>query len=257
MPKTDHWYRRAFGADYLQRYAHRDDGEAAAFVDCFVAPILGAEEGTKLALDLCAGACRHSIAMAARGARVVAYDLSPGLLEAGRSRIPTQAWIKLVRGDMRWLPFPQCAFSLVVNAFTAFGYFDSDGENLGVLAEVARVLRPGGHFVLDFANRLPIVGRLGTVGRGALVPGPDGMESLEVRRMTSDLLRVERVRFPDAGATGPPVLLESVRLFSPAELLDALAGVGLVAIRTAGDYAGGAFDVETSDRLVVVARKSV
>lgn len=42
-------------------------------------------------------------------------------------------------------------FDRVVNWFTAYGYFD-DVDNRRVLAEVARVLRPGGRFLLEVNN---------------------------------------------------------------------------------------------------------
>jgi SAM-dependent methyltransferase len=51
---------------------------------------------------------------------------------------------------MRSLPWTE-RFDRVVNWFTAFGYFDDDG-NRKVLAEVARALRPGGRLAIELNN---------------------------------------------------------------------------------------------------------
>ena len=56
------------------------------------------------------------------------------------------------QGDMRELPWTE-RFDAVLSWFTAFGYFDDDG-NRQVLAEVARALRPGGRFALEI-NHYP------------------------------------------------------------------------------------------------------
>ena len=61
-------------------------------------------------------------------------------------------------GDMRTLPAGWTAqFDAVLNMFSAFGYFDEAADNQQVLAEVARVLRPGGIFILDLAQRDAVV----------------------------------------------------------------------------------------------------
>jgi SAM-dependent methyltransferase len=48
-----------------------------------------------------------------------------------------------VRGDMRHLPFTDGSFDLVTSFFTSFGYFDSDDEDVKVLARgVPRAASP-------------------------------------------------------------------------------------------------------------------
>ena len=54
---------------------------------------------------------------------------------------------------MRRLPFRDGAFEAVANLFTSFGYFFDEAQNRRVLGEIARVLRPGGAFLLDLMGR--------------------------------------------------------------------------------------------------------
>jgi SAM-dependent methyltransferase len=138
------WYREWFGQDYLDLYAHRDQGEAEASV-ARVVEWLGPERPNAV-LDLACGAGRHTQALRKRGLRALGVDLSLTLL-AGRPDLPR------VRGDMRRLPFAARSFDWVLNFFTSFGYFETERENFRVLEEIVRVLRPGGRFLIDFLNR--------------------------------------------------------------------------------------------------------
>ena len=111
--------------------------------------LLGEVAGRR-ALEVGAGSAPCSRWLAAQGALVVATDVAPGMLAAGReidsrrgSRTP------LVAADARSLPFADESFDL---AFTSFGAlpFVPDAER--VHREVARVLRPGGRWVFSVTH---------------------------------------------------------------------------------------------------------
>jgi ubiquinone/menaquinone biosynthesis C-methylase UbiE len=61
-------------------------------------------------------------------------------------------WPKLVRGDYRELPFPDASFDAVLTLFSSLGYLERD-EDVGVLRELRRVLRPGRTLVIETAHR--------------------------------------------------------------------------------------------------------
>jgi SAM-dependent methyltransferase len=221
---------RAFRGEYLRVYAHRDE-ESAAAEAAFALRALRPPPGGRI-LDLACGAGRHARALATAGLAVVGLDLSPELLRVAASR---GGGVRgYVRGDMRALPFPR-AFSCVTMFFTSFGYFATDAENDRVLAEVARVLAPGGGFLLDGMNRDAVL--------AGLVPrsdreGPGDTRIHEARWITPDGRRVEkRVRIfrPDR-----PVeeYTESVRLYSREELAERLEAAGLAVEGAFGDLAG-------------------
>jgi len=195
-------------------------------------------------LDLACGPGRHTAAVGRGGARVVGLDLSRALLFAARRR----GVGPLVRGDMRRLPFRAAAFDVVLNLFTSFGYFACDTEHEAVLREVARVLRPGGRFVLDYLNA-PAV-------RAGLVPRDErrnGDATVVQERHISDDGRfvIKSIHVSGGGRT----FTERVRLFERADLEALLAAQGIRPEAAAGDYDGAAY-TPASPRLILLGRRA-
>ncbi len=235
------WFEEWFGEEYLHVYPHRDDAEAERLVRMLAERGIGVGQAV---LDLACGPGRHAAALARCGARVVGLDLSRALLFAARRRVGGP----LVRGDMRRLPFRPAAFDVVVNLFTSFGYFASDAEHEAVLAEVARVLRPGGRFVLDYLNA-PTV-RAGLVPRDERVAG--GSRVVQERHISDDgRYVVKSIHVSGDSRT----FTERVRLFGRTELEAMLALRGIRPEAAAGDYDGGPH-TQWSPRLVLIGRRA-
>jgi demethylmenaquinone methyltransferase/2-methoxy-6-polyprenyl-1,4-benzoquinol methylase len=97
-------------------------------------------------LDLASGTGDIAFALAARGCRVTALDVTHHMLELARAK-PGAGAIAFVTGDMMALPFPAASFDLVT---TGYGIRNVPRIDAAI-AEIARVLRPGGLFLsLDF-----------------------------------------------------------------------------------------------------------
>ena len=212
MTATAPWWVAAFGPDYLQVYAHRDDDAAVAEV-AGLQPMLG--HGP--VLDACCGNGRHLAALRRLGVTAVGFDYSSTLLTSASVR-PEVAG-RTARADVRAIPLAG-NFSAVLVLFTAFGYFD-EADNARALAALAGQLAADGRLLLD----LPDPERL----RATLVPTSErqvGELRVSERRRLDGPRVVKDVTITRAdGSTH--AYTESVRLYSAAEIAALAAGAGL------------------------------
>jgi len=97
-------------------------------------------------LDVGAGVGATGLAFAARGAQVVALDLTPAMLEAARAQAEARglAGFETRLGDAAALPFPAASFDVVSCRVCAHHF----GRARAAVGEMARVLRPGGQLLL-------------------------------------------------------------------------------------------------------------
>lgn len=101
---------------------------------------------TQRVLDLGCGAGHTALAIAPHVAHVTAVDVTPDMLETA-ARLAEQRGafnIAFQHADAAELPFPSEHFDLVTSRVAAHHF----AEPMKALAEVRRVLRPGGRFVL-------------------------------------------------------------------------------------------------------------
>ncbi|MFJ4712387.1 class I SAM-dependent methyltransferase [Streptomyces sp. NPDC088785] len=131
------------------------------------AELLGPPEDLagKDVLEIGAGAAQCSRWLAAQGARPVALDLSHRQLQhAQRIQDGAAVQVPLVEADAGALPFRAGSFDLACSAYGALPFV---ADQVKVLREVHRVLRPGGRFVFSVTH--PI--------RWAFPdePGPEGL----------------------------------------------------------------------------------
>lgn len=248
------WYVEAFRSDYRDVYSHRNLEAARAEVQWLAGEVLAGVHGR--VLDDCCGFGRHSVALRERGIDAMGIDLSFDLLASSRSlqdESPVAAELlgRLAQADMRRLPFLAGSFGAVVNLFTSFGYLGEQGDG-EALAEMVRVLAPGGLLVMDLMNPDAI--------RRGLVPTSreerDGV-LLEAQRSLEDggrrVVKSVRLTFP-SGETRE--WREDVRMFEPEEIQGRLAGLGVAVERLAGDFTGRPFAAGDAQRQIVVGRKA-
>ncbi|MCC7508565.1 MAG: class I SAM-dependent methyltransferase [Planctomycetes bacterium] len=237
------WYVRAFASEYLELYRHRSPAQGRQQVQQLIGAGLLPKSGR--ILDLCCGAGRHLQPMRDAGLRAWGLDLSQQLLTSGG--LAGFA----VRADARVIPFADAMFDCVTNLFSSFGYFSNDDAHHAVLAEVARVLKPGGTLVLDHMNAQVTIRELEPLS----VEKRDGLTLRLTRRYDSETCRVvKEVEYIPDGLP-PRHWHESVRLFEPAELDAFLAQAGLKVGARFGDLDASVFKESTSNRQVVVAQK--
>ena len=90
------------------------------------------------------GAFEKRLVEAGVAGDIVGIDLSPNMLRQARAKLADVPTVTFQQADVHALPFDDAGFDIVVSAST-FHYFDDPDQALN---EIARVLRPGGRFVV-------------------------------------------------------------------------------------------------------------
>ena len=141
--------------------ATRDDAQARATLAAewrYLGPLLAGRPAASLAvLDLACGSGWQTLPWAERGGRVHGVDFDHALLVAGRERLARApgagggpgARATWTCGDATRLPYRAASFDVVFNN----SLLEHVPAWRAVLAEVARVLRPGGVFAMYTTNR--------------------------------------------------------------------------------------------------------
>jgi SAM-dependent methyltransferase len=114
-----------------------------------IAALLALRPGQRV-LDLACGHGRHARALAGRVGELWGVDRSGPYLAKAAASAPAA---RLVRADLRELPFPAGSFDAVYSWYASLFMFDEEG-NAAALAELARVLRRGGRALVHHGNPL-------------------------------------------------------------------------------------------------------
>ena len=183
----------------MQTWNPQDYEQNAAFVPGLAGGVLewlDAKPAESI-LDLGCGDGQLTLRLASTGACVVGVDVSPEMLASARSR-----GIDAREGSAESLPYPDAVFDAVFSNAALHWVRDQDA----MMAEVRRVLRPGGRFVAEMGGHgniaairvafAAVLARLGyaTLGeRGNYYPTLDAY----TRRLTSHGFTVARmILFP-------------------------------------------------------------
>lgn len=147
MTETD-WWKTLFGQTYLDTYLSDFTPERTSQEVDFVVKATRLKPEDRI-LDLACGHGRHSIELARRGFNhVVGVDYSePFIAKAKDDAQKAGLDVEFQTGDMKNLPFED-QFDVVLHLFTAFGYFENEG-NKQTLHEISEALKPGGRYLID------------------------------------------------------------------------------------------------------------
>ena len=233
--------------DYLYFYGEILTDELSDRQVSFLTRELGLTSPLRI-LDLACGFGRHANRLAVLGHQVTGIDLMPGFLEIAREDAARRGVsVTYAQGDVRKIDFEE-AFDLVLLLFTAFGYFD-DSQNLRVLENVWRALKPGGRLVFDLNNRDVLVKKM----LPFIVYDKDG--DLMIDRITFDSstgrMKNNRIVIRDGRRKDLPYM---VRLYNPTEIRALLEQAGFSHARLYGNWDGEPLTSD-SGRMIIVAEK--
>ena len=209
-------------------------------------------------LDCPCGFGRHMHRMRLAGYRVIGLDLQVLFLDYARKSTASAQFdpVDVAAGDMAFLPFRDESFDGLCNLFNSFGYFpddvkDNQPSNRTVLGEFARVLKPGGKFLLDIPNREDLLECI-EESPNSHCAGPD-WEIIEEWKYDEKTQRIHnKTRFiinENAHECG-----YDMRLYSREEIEAELQSAGLIPFHFWSELHRDA-DETSGDRLVIAARK--
>jgi len=225
-----------------------------------------AANATGPVLELGCGTGRVSLPLARAGVNLIGIDRSEPMLERARRRIlkssrsrirkPQQS-LRLIRGDIRALPFDDDAFRMLLAPYGILQSLIRPRALTATLASVARVLAPGGIFGIDlvpdvpkwreYENRVQLRGR---AGRAQLTL----VESVR-QDPVNHLTTFEQTYIEKRGTHTQEHRFDlTFRTLSVRQMTRQLASAAFSVDAVLGDYRGRAWD-DRADVWIILAKK--
>jgi ubiquinone/menaquinone biosynthesis C-methylase UbiE len=213
-------------------------------------------------LELGCGTGRVALPIARHGATVIGIDRSASMLARARLRVTRSRLskrVKLIRGDIRQLPFPDQSFPLVMAPYGILQSLLDERVLAATLKDVRRVLSRDGIFGMELVADLPAWEEYSkhTSLRGKR--GPNGRPIVLIESVKQDrknhITRFEQEFVEGRGksATRRKFSL-AFRTVSVPEMVKRLEKAGLEVAALLGDYQGGPWDLR-ADVWIILARK--
>lgn len=240
------WYEDWFSSPFYHKlYFERDEKEAATFIRGLLER-LQPPPGSRM-LDVACGRGRHSKILASLGFFVTGIDISLQSIQSAK-KFETDL-LEFFVHDMR-LPFRINYYDYAFNFFTSFGYFATRREHDDAIRTIAKSLRPGGSFVIDYLNVHYAEAHIQHEETRSL-----GSSIYSIRRWDDETHFYKKITVTDEAVTPPLSYTEKVAKFSLGDFTEMLAYQGLQVQEVYGDYAFGPYDVRKTPRMIIVARK--
>lgn len=213
-------------------------------------------------LELGCGTGRVALPVARHGSTVIGIDRSESMLARGRIRVRRArlaARVKLIRGDIRHLPFPDKSFELVMAPYGILQSLLDEKLLAATLKDVNRVLTRKGTFGLELVADLPAWDEYSNRTTFRSQRGPNGrpialIESVKQdRRKHITRFEQEFVEGRGKSATRKKFTL-AFRTLSVPQMVERLENSGLEVSALLGDYQGGPWDLR-AEVWIILARR--
>ncbi|MGD2040351.1 MAG: class I SAM-dependent methyltransferase [Anaerolineae bacterium] len=217
-------------------------------------------------LDLMCGTAEISLGLARHSCRVFGMDISPAMLSVGVERQSAAADdparnLSLIQADALALPTADDAFDFAqATGSGSLNHLDDD-QAATVLAELYRVLRPGGGIGLELVNPylLEQIDAQRTID--PLRPAPGTW----VKRLchnhyepTTGIFHIEQVTYVESGGQEDEFAESfSLHAWFPGQVRAMLRAAGFGGVQLCGSYGLEPFDTWSADLLVVAKAVAV
>jgi ubiquinone/menaquinone biosynthesis C-methylase UbiE len=251
------------GAEGWDDYAAFYDWENAQTVQrrdvAFWQRLAAAADGE--VLELGCGTGRISLPVAKSGTALTGIDRSAPMLARARRRVVRARLadrVRLVRGDIRELPFRARRFRLVMAPYGILQSLTREQDLAAALASVARVLPRGGRLGIDLVPDLPAWDEYqekktlaGQMGRDTRVQLVETVRQDRARHLTIFDQRYTTIRGRERREHRFSL---TFRTLSVPQMASRLERAGFAIEAVLGDYLGGPWDLR-ADVWVLIARK--
>ena len=234
------WFDSPF---YHLLYQNRSDEEAKTFIDNLLGHLR--LERRASVLDIPCGKGRHSIYLNSLGFEVTGMDLSGESIAVAKKN--ESETLSFYRHDMRNPIFQE--YDLVLNLFTSLGYLESWEENDNMIGNLISAIAPKGKLVIDFLNAHRAVKNLKK--REVIIR--DSIEFIICRKVENNTI-IKDIEFEDQGRVYH--FQERLKALDMSYFENVLNYLNLDIQVLFGNYHLDAFDIEKSDRLIIIASKA-
>ena len=238
------WYRSWFNSPYYHiLYSNRDHQEAEFFIDNLV-KYFNLKENDKV-LDACCGKGRHSIYLNKNGVDVTGIDLSSESIAFAKQF--ENEHLHFYEHDIRNILFSN-NFQYVFNLFTSFGYFKRENEDIKAIKAFAKSLKPGGILLIDFLNVEQISNNLNPNDEKHI----DGI-LFKIQKKIENGMITKKINFVDSEQHYE--FKEEVKALRLKDFKRYFEFAGLELIEVFGCYHLSKFNIDNSERLIMIAKK--
>lgn len=245
MEKQKEWFEDWFDSPYYHiLYGHRDMQEAEFFLQNFVNKFSPAAK-SKI-VDLACGKGRHCIFLNSLGFNVTGVDLSKHSISLAKAF--ENSSLRFEVSDLRALCV-EGPFDYALNLFTSFAYFDNLETDEQVLLEIKKVLKPNGILLIDFFNAQKVL--------ETLVPEEEKENEGVFFRLKRRFEEGQIVKSIEVNHNNEKHYFEEkVLALHLQDFQNLLAQTGFELLQTYGAYDFSPFDINTSDRLILIAQNT-
>lgn len=244
MAITKNWFETWFSQCYYDiLYQHRDEDEAAAFLDALIGS-LNPKPDAQI-LDAACGKGRHAIYLAEKGFDVTGIDLSESNIR--EAKIAENEHLSFFTLNMI-NPFRINYFDFIFNFYTSFGYFENTKDDAQCIKSFAKGLKPGGKLVIDFLNVFTTLQNLVEDEHKIIGDLKFDITKSYINGMISKKIVVQ-------DKNKQYIFNEHVRALQLSNFEQYCSAAGLKIIDTFGNYRLQPFDKLHSERLIIIAQK--
>jgi len=242
--KNTEWFEDWFDSPFYHiLYKNRDENEAHVFISNLITLLNPNKES--LFVDVACGKGRHAMFLNSLGYTVDGFDLSENSI--ANAKLKETSTLQFFTNDIRE-PLKRKYYDFAFNLFTSFGYFDDENDNQKAINSIAKSLNTNGILVLDFMNSIKVIQHLNKQE----IKEIDTIK-FNIKRSFTNGHIVKDINFEADNIQYQ--YQEKVKSISLEEFKNYFLKANLKIIAIFGDYDLNPFDLENSDRLILVARK--